>query len=295
MKRRFASALLSIFVGVGIFASGSLFAAVTNAPIVPPKPVPAPVAVNEVIIPPAPPAPVVANPDMVCPVLPDEKAETKYSATFDGKIYYLCCTRCLSKFNADPKFYITEMEARANKGTLYASASKPEESASSIAAPASEKPSAPPAPVLSTEEKIIRFVGTFHPILLHFPIALLITAALAECWYGFTGRHSYAPISIFCVRLGALIAVGTALSGWAAAGNDAGTSATAWVLTWHRWLGTGTAVTAVGAALFSIGLTVESERSVYRWILYTVAAAVAVTGHFGGMLVYGVDYFKWPF
>lgn len=238
---------------------------------------------------------VVANPDMVCPVLPDEKADTKYAKVYEGKIYYLCCARCVTQFTADPKRFIAEMESRS---TVYAATDKPaaspepepdsvSEVISSVAA------ASKPEPVLTDEQRTYRFIGYFHPVLVHFPIALIITAALAECLLGFTGRRFFAPISLFCIRLAAFLIVLTALSGWFAASGSSDTSSSAWVLDWHRWFGIGTAVLTGLVAMISLWITHESERGFYRWMLYLAAIAVGVTGHLGGMLVYGLNYFQW--
>lgn len=237
--------------------------------------------------------PVVANPDMVCPVLPDEKADTKYAKVLDGKIYYFCCARCLTKFSEDPQKYIAEMQ---NRATLYASAPAADEGAQSVSDVISHVAgSSKPEPPLTDEERIVRFAGYFHPLLVHFPIALVFTAALAEFFLAITGRRFFAPVSLFAIRFAAAMIVFTALSGWAAASSGGGdvASSSDWILEWHRWLGIGTASFTVLVAIISLWITQESDRLFYRWLLYLSAAAVGVTGHFGGMLVYGQNYFRW--
>lgn len=280
-------------------------AAPTNAaPAVAPKPttaLPLPVAAPATASAPVAPAPapasvstpVVANPDMVCPVLPDEKADTKYAKVLDGKIYYLCCARCLTKFSEDPQKYITEMQ---NHATLYASAPASGEGAQSVSDVISHVAgSSTQEPPLSDEERIVRFLGYFHPLLVHFPIALVFTAALAEFFLAITGRRFFAPVSLFAIRFAAAMIIFTALSGWAAASSGGGdvASSSDWILEWHRWLGIGTASFTVLVAIISLWITQESDRLFYRWLLYLSAAAVGVTGHFGGMLVYGQNYFRW--
>lgn len=318
MKRWTISRLLVLGILSTIVGTLPVKAAATNAPattIKPPvttstaMPAPAPPpAVTTSTTVPAPAAttsatvasdstPVVANPDMVCPVLSEEKADKKYAKILDGKIYYFCCARCVTQFTADPKKYIAEME---NHSTLYAAntteKSNDLDASTTVSDAITSVASAPhePEPVLTDEARLKRFIGYFHPALVHFPIALIITAALAECLLGFTGRRFFAPVSIFCIRLAAFLVVLTAASGWIAASGDTDTtSSTAWVLDWHRWLGVGTAVLAGLAATISLWITHESERGFYRWMLYLTAIAVGVTGHFGGMLVYGLNYFRW--
>jgi hypothetical protein len=65
-------------------------------------------------------------------------------------------------------------------------------------------------------------------------------------------------------------------------------------LEWHRWLGSVAAMAAVAAALATAGADVRSplRRSIYRVTLFGAAACVAVTGHLGGILVWGADFLR---
>lgn len=168
-----------------------------------------------------------------------------------------------------------------------------ETASQTVAAPISDSTPAEPEQPLTGSEKISRMAGHFHPVLLHFPIVLILMAALAEFLLSFTGRRFFESISTFSIRLGALMAVLTALAGWAAASGNSGSAETAWIVQWHRWLGTGTAAAAIVVSLVSFWINDDSNRVLYRWLLYITAVAVAVTAHFGGMIMYGVDFLKW--
>ncbi|MEK6646902.1 MAG: YHS domain-containing protein [Candidatus Firestonebacteria bacterium] len=41
----------------------------------------------------------------ICPVS-DEKAYKKYSLEYKGKTYYFCCSKCITKFKANPEKYL---------------------------------------------------------------------------------------------------------------------------------------------------------------------------------------------
>jgi uncharacterized membrane protein len=87
-----------------------------------------------------------------------------------------------------------------------------------------------------------------------------------------------------------VFAVAAAIAGWllsSAPGIEA--SAT---LEWHRWLGTVAATGVVAAALATTGADGPSPtaRWIYQIALLGAAACVAVTGHFGGLLVWGADF-----
>jgi uncharacterized membrane protein len=63
-------------------------------------------------------------------------------------------------------------------------------------------------------------------------------------------------------------------------------------LGWHRWLGTASAVLAVLTAVLAARDRRRDARGVgFRPALLVTAVLVAATGHFGGVLVYGDDFF----
>ena len=86
---------------------------------------------------------------------------------------------------------------------------------------------------------LLAWIGRFHPPLVHFPIALLSAAALAELLLVATGKAFFDSAVRFCVWGGALGAVGAALLGWLFGGFRVVDDE--WVMTSHRWLGTATA------------------------------------------------------
>jgi uncharacterized membrane protein len=142
----------------------------------------------------------------------------------------------------------------------------------------------------SLEKRILRGLGPFHLVVLHFPIALLIAAAVAELWYAQHGCRNPTSTVRFCVLLGAASAVIAATLGWIHAGNGHGAEAPA-LLRLHRWIGTIAAAWAVGTALISEWDERRGARSQwFRACLFFGALLVAVEGHFGGMLVHGEDF-----
>jgi uncharacterized membrane protein len=135
-------------------------------------------------------------------------------------------------------------------------------------------------------------IGRLHPVLVHFPIGLVLIAAVAEMVAMTTGRWDWRAVAVANVRAGAAFALGAAVAGWRLAAS-AGIEATS-SLEWHRWLGTIAAVAVFGAALATAGVRDRSGFSVwvYRITLFWAAALVAVTGHLGGLLVWGADFLR---
>jgi uncharacterized membrane protein len=133
--------------------------------------------------------------------------------------------------------------------------------------------------------RLTKFSGKFHLLAIHFPIALLLVAAMVQWYYFFSGKgETTVAITLW---IGAIGAVFAALLGWAYAYDSVYFGDSEQLLFWHRWLGTSTAVVAILVALLrkklgKLGLT----------IAITVAAAlVGVAAHYGGSLVYGADFF----
>ena len=135
------------------------------------------------------------------------------------------------------------------------------------------------------------YIGKFHPLLVHFPIALVLAAAAAELVVLATTRTAWHTVAVANIRAGAALGVVTAITGWLFASSplvDASPS-----LEWHRWVGMAGAAGAIGAALLSSRLPVPSRRSfVYRVTLFVTALLVAITGHLGGTLVWGAGFLQ---
>jgi uncharacterized membrane protein len=155
----------------------------------------------------------------------------------------------------------------------------------------------PKPPPLTLGRRIIRDLGQFHPPSAHFPIALLLVALPAEFAWAITRKDSWKAITRFCVVLGAVTAVITATLGWCDAPFSTYAGASASVLWWHRWVGTGTAIWAVLATAL---LEFSNRRGNpprlcrgFRLTLLVGAVLVSVAGYLGASLIYGLNHFSW--
>jgi uncharacterized membrane protein len=152
------------------------------------------------------------------------------------------------------------------------------------------------APVMPTWKRAIRWIGRFHPVSTHFPVALMYVAVLAEAFAWWTRRESWLQTVRFLVVLGALGAMATASLGWINASFTSYVGSSVAILKWHRWLGTLTAIwTVVCAVLVVIAECREgsAERQRFRGALLIGAALVGVTGFLGSALIYGLDHYSW--
>jgi uncharacterized membrane protein len=142
---------------------------------------------------------------------------------------------------------------------------------------------------------LIKWLGKFHPAAANFPVGILVAAAVAELLFLLTGRPIFEGTARVCVWFGAITAVATGLLGWFMGGFTVVDKN--WVMTVHRWIGTGSDLTAVLVLALSEASRRpgrEATRRWYRAALFAVAVLVLVAGCFGGSLVYGLAHYVWP-
>jgi uncharacterized membrane protein len=152
------------------------------------------------------------------------------------------------------------------------------------------------APEMPTWKRSIRWIGRFHPVSTHFPVALMYVAVLAEAFAWWTRRESWLQTVRFLVVLGALGALAAASLGWINASFTSYVGSSVSILKWHRWLGTLTALwTVVCAVLIVISECREGspERQRFRGALLVGAGLVGISGFLGSALIYGLDHYSW--
>lgn len=130
-----------------------------------------------------------------------------------------------------------------------------------------------------------------HPMIVHFPIVLIIVGFLAEVVYLFFRKEalfSFAAFWLLC--LGTVAVVAAYASGafltkelYGAAGNVQST---------HELFAEITAISSLIGATFKIYLKMEGkENSNLKWLAFAIygftVVSVSIAGYYGGVLVYG--------
>ncbi len=133
-------------------------------------------------------------------------------------------------------------------------------------------------------------LGRLHPMVVHFPIAILLLALVVET-LTWNGRRPYLEGSKrLLLGLGVLSAVVAGALGLVLE-NAEGFSSQG--VTWHKWAGVATVLLAVLCYLLfrrHQAAPNAATRMQYRSALVTVSLAVAVAGHFGAEVTHGEEY-----
>lgn len=134
------------------------------------------------------------------------------------------------------------------------------------------------------------FFGRLHPMIVHFPIALLIFAAILELFTLKKFESKFRPAIRLLVLIGAVSAIIAAVFGWLLADSDAIEGE---LLDLHQQIGIATAVLSVLVLFFLQKITKKYKSNqvlLYRSFLFIAALGVSITGHFGASLTHGEEF-----
>ncbi len=136
-------------------------------------------------------------------------------------------------------------------------------------------------------------LGRLHPLLVHFPIAMILAAAMVELVLIVRRESTPSTIASFCVWVGTVFACLATWCGWVL-GEETGGGET---LELHRWFGV--AATAVLLAVVLCWIIQRISHSnwsyqAYRGGLWGGAILIVVTSVYGGDMVWGRDWLSAP-
>ena len=136
--------------------------------------------------------------------------------------------------------------------------------------------------IVSLLLSISEVIGSFHPVLVHLPIGILLLAGLFQLLAlkpKFASLHAATSIALFW---GMLSAVASCISGYLL--SQSGDYDEELVST-HQWFGISTASISLIAYLFN-----RWENVFAKWVILVMVPLIIVTGHLGGSLTHGSDY-----
>jgi len=138
------------------------------------------------------------------------------------------------------------------------------------------------------------WLGRLHPGLVHFPVALIIFALVAELCCIATREGRYADIARFLVNMAAWVAIPAAITGFLRADNITMNAAEQHLFAVHRIAGIATPVLAFLCAGLGAGVRRSGqiwELMLFRAVLVMAAVSAAIAGYYGGEIVFGTGFF----
>jgi uncharacterized membrane protein len=143
-------------------------------------------------------------------------------------------------------------------------------------------------------ETLVKYLGRFHPIMVHFPIAFIFGAFFLEILVSYNGSSSLAFVSRVLLLMGVLGAVIAILIGFAAIAEYGKDS----LVQDHKWV----ALASFLTMLFATSIRESVERKYlseswlvgYRFFLLVTTLLIAWAGYLGGEMVHGVGHLSWP-
>jgi mono/diheme cytochrome c family protein/uncharacterized membrane protein len=141
-------------------------------------------------------------------------------------------------------------------------------------------------------ERFVMWLAKFHPVVVHFPFALLAAAAGAELLRWTTGKSDFYLVSRFCIWIATIAALMAATLGWFAGTMPLHDDT--WVMYIHRWLGTSTfACSAVTVALCELSRRSDhlALQVGFRLALLFTAGLTLFTGFLGGAVSFGLSHY----
>lgn len=139
--------------------------------------------------------------------------------------------------------------------------------------------------------RLIRWLGAWHPAVVHFPVALLLTVAFLEAAAAIRRKPIYNASSKILLALGVVSAFVAAPLGWAGAGLP--TAEDEWALTIHRWLGS--AIPFLFLLLWSLKrpaehAAVRPSPPFYEGLLAVSVLIILAQAFLGAVVTHGAEH-----
>src|SRR5687768_16246230 len=135
-----------------------------------------------------------------------------------------------------------------------------------------------------------KFLGRLHPLIVHFPIGLLVVALLLELLALNKKNHNLRPGINLLLIIGALSSVAAVVFGLFLKTQDEYSGD---LITIHQWSGIATAILAIATMTLHARITGQNKSNlikVYRVVLIVTVVSLTIAGHYGASLTHGADF-----
>ncbi len=136
-------------------------------------------------------------------------------------------------------------------------------------------------------------IGDLHVVIVHFPIALALCAVLADLLWLAKRKDIFRNAGIYCLILAVISALPVIITGlikiW---GRQFGGDYLS-MITVHKYLG----IACFVIAALAVGIRLGCRGGMKKWwlagycvLMLALAVCIAITSHYGGMLVHGAKF-----
>ncbi|HZB15088.1 MAG TPA: DUF1549 domain-containing protein, partial [Chryseolinea sp.] len=135
-----------------------------------------------------------------------------------------------------------------------------------------------------------KFLGRLHPLIVHFPIGLLVVALMLELFTLNKKNHNLRPGINLLLIIGALSSVAAVVFGLFLKTQDEYSGD---LITIHQWSGIATAILAIATMMLHARITGQHKSNllkVYRVVLIFTVVSLTIAGHYGASLTHGADF-----
>lgn len=142
----------------------------------------------------------------------------------------------------------------------------------------------------SNYKKFIKWIGNFHPIAIHFPIALIVMTGFSELLLMLFPKSNFGYASRFMIISAAITSIPAVLLGLAYGYEAAYSSPFSEIFWWHRFCGITTSILAISTALINeLNIRkITNKNSLYALLLILSVIFVTTTGYLGGEMTFGL-------
>ncbi|HND60395.1 MAG: hypothetical protein JSS48_15785 [Nitrospira sp.] len=144
-------------------------------------------------------------------------------------------------------------------------------------------------------DQLLELLGRLHPVILHFPLVLLVLGSAVELFRYFRDSPFLAQAVRGLFGLGAIAALLAVGSGWSLAAHEHIRSDQRSILELHRWIGLAAAAWSVAAWLSARAWSdAQSAKQIWgrRTVVIVTFVLIVVAGHLGAVLVWGHEWFS---
>lgn len=135
----------------------------------------------------------------------------------------------------------------------------------------------------ASAESWLHWFGHYHYIFVHFPIALIVMAFIAELIFSWRKNPEYNAIINFLLISAAIFLIPTVFSGLSLEESGAVTEDTEPLLEWHKIFAYATLSLTI---ITIIARNFLKHRPLYLLSLILLLVAVIVTAHLGGLMAF---------